>query len=112
MLATAYITTAHIDPNRALTSEEAADVRMCLEALGFAECRQVPPRGDECLLNSVLGAPDVTQDPMRDDEQRVSAAASDGGEGLLVPGPRRLDECEVHSSGSLIASLVGTLHPL
>jgi len=46
-----------------------------------------------------VGAPDVTQDPMRDDEQPVSGAASDGGEGLLVPGPCRLDEGEVHPSG-------------
>ena len=72
----------------------------CLERSVFAECRQLPPRGDERLLDGVLGAPDVTQDPMRDGEQPVSRAASDGGEGLLVPGPRRLDEGEVYPSGS------------
>jgi len=71
-----------------------------LEAFGFAERRQLPPRSDERLLDGVLGAPDVAQDPMCDDEQPVSRAASDGGEGLLVPGPRRLDECEVHPSRS------------
>lgn len=60
-----------------------------------------PARRDERQLDSVLGAPDVTQDPMRDDEQPVSAAASDGGEGLLVPGPCRLDEVEIHPSDSV-----------
>jgi hypothetical protein len=54
------------------------------------------------LLDGILGARDVTQDPMRDDEQPVSLAASDGGVGLLVPGPCRLDEGEVHPSGSLL----------
>ena len=83
-----------------------------LEALGFAELGQLPPRGDERLLDGVLGTPDVTQDPMRDDEQPVSRAANDGGEGLLVPGPCRLDEGEVHPMGSHFAPLGGTLHPL
>ena len=71
-----------------------------LEALDVAERGQLPPRRDERLLDSVLGTPDVTQDPMRDGEQPVSRAADDGGERLLVPGPCRLDEREVHPSGS------------
>ena len=74
----------------------------CLEALDVAERGKLPPRRDERLLDGVLGAPDVTQDPMRDGEQPVSRAAGDGGERLLVPGPRCFDERQVHPSGSLV----------
>ncbi len=83
-----------------------------LETLDVAERGKLPPRRDERLLDGILGTPDVTQDPMRDGEQPVSRAAGDGGERLLVPGPRRFDEREVHPSGSLFAALGGTLHPL
>ena len=84
----------------------------CLKALDVAERGKIPPRRDERLLDGVLGAPDVTQDPMRDGEQPVSRAAGDGGKRLLVPGPRCFDERQVHRSGSLFAPLGGTLHPL
>jgi hypothetical protein len=52
-----------------------------IETLDIAELGKVPPRGDERLLDGV-STPDVTQDPMRDDEQSVSRTANDGGEGL------------------------------
>jgi hypothetical protein len=77
----------------------------CLKALDVAERGKIPPRRDERLLDSVLGASDVTQDPMRDGEQPVSRAAGDGGKRLLVPGPRCFDERQVHRSGSLFAPL-------
>jgi hypothetical protein len=77
----------------------------CLEAFGVAERGKVPPRRDESLLDGVLGAPDVTQDPMRDGEETVSQAAGDRGERLLVPGASRLDECEVHPQAPSFAPL-------
>ena len=44
---------------------------------------------------------------MRDPEQPVSRAAGDRGEGLFVPGPRRLYERSVHPSGSLGSHALG-----
>ena len=84
----------------------------CLEALDVAERGKVPPRRDERLLDGVLGAPDVTQDPMRDGEESIGRAAGDGGERLLVPGPCCFDQREVHPSGSLFAPQGEALHPL
>jgi hypothetical protein len=73
-----------------------------VEAVALAQPRELPPGRDEGLLYGVLGPSDVTQDPVRDGEQPICRAAGDGGECLLVPGPRGVDERSVHASPTFV----------
>jgi hypothetical protein len=50
------------------------------------------------LLHGVIGSVDVTQDPMRDGEEPICRAASEGGECLLVPQSSRQDERSIHAA--------------
>ena len=69
-----------------------------VETLGLAEPRKLAPGRDERLLHGVFGPVDVTQDPMRDGEEPICRAASEGGECLVVPGSSRQDERPIHAA--------------
>ena len=73
-----------------------------IEAFGFAQAWELFPGRHEGLLHGILGTSDIAQDPMRDPEQPISRTAGDRGEGLLVPGPRRLYERSVHLCRSVV----------
>ena len=73
-----------------------------IEPLDLAEPRELAPGRDERLLHGIIGQVDIAQDPLRDGEQPIRRAASEGPKGLLVPGPRRQYERPIHAlpSGS------------
>jgi hypothetical protein len=69
-----------------------------VETLGLTEPRKLAPGRDERLLHGVIGQVGVTQDPIRDGEEPICRAASEGGERLLVPGSSRQDERPIHAA--------------
>ena len=69
-----------------------------VETLGLAEPRKLAPSRDDRQLDGVFGPVDVTQDPIRDGEEPICRAASEGGECLLVPGSSRQNERPIHAA--------------
>ena len=84
----------------------------CLKTLDLVERGKLPPRRDERWLDGVLGAADVTQDPMRDGEQ--PSAEPRAMEANASSSPDRAASTSARSihPAPLFASLGGTLHPL
>ncbi len=67
-----------------------------IEAIGVSEVRQLPPGGDEGVLQRVLGQPGVAQDPEGHREQRIADLVHQAREGVSVATPGPLDYDSVH----------------
>ena len=71
-----------------------------VEPVRIAECPQVTPGDHQRVLYGILGPIDVSQDPLRDPEEPVTAHADQVGVCLPVPVPCRLDEITIHCGPS------------
>jgi hypothetical protein len=67
-----------------------------LEAAGIAQPRELAPGEQECLLDGVLAALDVPEDPVRDCVAAVTVEVDQVREGALVARPRLLDQARSH----------------
>jgi hypothetical protein len=67
-----------------------------LERVGIAQCAHLPPGGDQCGLDRVLGQVGVAQDPNRDRHALVAGRAGKGVEGLSVALLRPVNERSLH----------------
>ncbi len=66
------------------------------EAIGVAQCAQLPPGHDQRGLHRIIGTVGVPQDPERDRHAPVADHARQGVEGLSVAPLRLVDECSLH----------------
>ena len=67
-----------------------------LEAVRVAELRQLAPRGDERVLEGVVGEVRVPEHPERDRVQPVGGLPDEGRKCVAIPAPRLLDEVSIH----------------
>jgi len=74
--------------------EEAMDPRV--EPVRIAEARQVPPGDHQRVLQGILGPIDISEDPVREREESVTAELDEVDERRLVSVLRRYDEVAIH----------------
>src|SRR4051794_3375086 len=70
------------------------------EALCIPEPRELAPREEECLLDSILSTLDIAKDPIRDRVAQVTVQVDQLREGDLVTIARLLDQPRPHERDS------------
>jgi hypothetical protein len=83
-------------PALAVALPDEDPVRPSLEAGRVAQLGKVAPDVDQGLLRRILGAVDVTQDPVRDGEEPVAHAHGQQREGLFIATLRTGHETRIH----------------
>ena len=82
-------------------------IEPALEPIRVAKRSELPPRGDDGDLDSVLCKVDIAQDPIRDGHAGVPELSYQRDEGLFVTLLSPLDDCSLHPD-SLARSLAGS----